>query len=34
MDLNLTGARVIVTAGASGIGLEIARAFLAEGRSG
>lgn len=31
MDLNLKGARVIVTAGASGIGLEIARAFLEEG---
>ncbi len=31
MDLNLTGTRVIVTAGASGIGLEIARAFLNEG---
>lgn len=31
MDLGLAGARVIVTAGASGIGLEIARAFAAEG---
>lgn len=31
MDLDLTGTRVIVTAGASGIGLEIARAYLQEG---
>ena len=31
MDLGLTGARVLVTAGAAGIGLEIARAFLREG---
>ncbi len=31
MDLNLTGLRVVVTAGASGIGLETARAFLEEG---
>lgn len=31
MDLNLTGHRVIVTAGASGIGLEIAKAFRDEG---
>lgn len=31
MDMGLSGARVIVTAGAGGIGLEIARAFLAEG---
>jgi NAD(P)-dependent dehydrogenase (short-subunit alcohol dehydrogenase family) len=31
MDLNLTGARVIITAGASGIGLETARAFVEEG---
>jgi NAD(P)-dependent dehydrogenase (short-subunit alcohol dehydrogenase family) len=31
MDLGLSGARVIVTAGAGGIGLEIARAFVREG---
>lgn len=31
MDLNLTGCRVIVTAGAAGIGLEVARAFIEEG---
>lgn len=31
MDLNLTGTRVIVTAGAAGIGLEVARAFIEEG---
>lgn len=31
MDLNLTGLRVIVTAGASGIGLQTARAFAEEG---
>lgn len=31
MDLKLTGLRVIVTAGASGIGLETARAFIEEG---
>lgn len=31
MDLGLKNARVLVTAGASGIGLVIARAFLAEG---
>ena len=31
MELELTGARVIVTAGAAGIGREIARAFLDEG---
>jgi len=31
MDLGITGLRVIITAGAGGIGLEIARAFLAEG---
>ncbi len=31
MDLNLKGHRVIVTAGASGIGLEIAKAFKEEG---
>ncbi|MBU2960241.1 SDR family oxidoreductase [Citreicella sp. C3M06] len=31
MDLNLTGARVIVTAGANGIGRAIVEGFLAEG---
>lgn len=31
MDMGLTGARVLVTAGAAGIGLEIARAFMREG---
>ena len=31
MNLNLTGCRVIVTAGAAGIGLEVARAFVEEG---
>jgi NAD(P)-dependent dehydrogenase (short-subunit alcohol dehydrogenase family) len=31
MDLGLTGAKVLVTAGAAGIGLEIARAFVREG---
>ena len=31
MDLNLDGCRAIVTAGAAGIGLEIARAFVEEG---
>ncbi|MCP3970889.1 MAG: SDR family oxidoreductase [Rhodobacteraceae bacterium] len=31
MDLNLTGQRVVVTGAASGIGLEIARGFAAEG---
>lgn len=31
MDLGIKGLRVIVTAGASGIGREIARAFVAEG---
>ncbi len=31
MDMGLTGARVLVTAGAGGIGLEIARAFVREG---
>lgn len=31
MDLGLKGARVLVTAGAGGIGLEIARAFVREG---
>jgi NAD(P)-dependent dehydrogenase (short-subunit alcohol dehydrogenase family) len=31
MDLDIAGLRVLVTAGAGGIGLEIARAFLREG---
>ncbi len=31
MDLGLKGTRIMITAAASGIGLEIARAFLAEG---
>jgi NAD(P)-dependent dehydrogenase (short-subunit alcohol dehydrogenase family) len=31
MDLDIAGLRVLVTAGASGIGLEIARAFVREG---
>src|SRR5438128_2074677 len=31
MDLDIQGLRVIVTAGAAGIGLEIARAFVREG---
>jgi NAD(P)-dependent dehydrogenase (short-subunit alcohol dehydrogenase family) len=31
MDMGLTGARVLVTAGAAGIGIEIARAFIREG---
>ncbi len=31
MDLELTGSRVLITAGAGGIGLEIARAFVREG---
>jgi len=31
MDLGLNGHRVVVTAGAAGIGLEIARAFVSEG---
>jgi NAD(P)-dependent dehydrogenase (short-subunit alcohol dehydrogenase family) len=31
MDLGLSGARVLVTAGAGGIGLEITRAFVREG---
>jgi NAD(P)-dependent dehydrogenase (short-subunit alcohol dehydrogenase family) len=31
MDLGIAGLRVLVTAGAGGIGLEIARAFVAEG---
>jgi NAD(P)-dependent dehydrogenase (short-subunit alcohol dehydrogenase family) len=33
MDLNIEGLRVLVTAGASGIGLEIARAYVREGAS-
>jgi NAD(P)-dependent dehydrogenase (short-subunit alcohol dehydrogenase family) len=31
MDLGVKNLRVLVTAGAAGIGLEIARAFLREG---
>ena len=31
MDLGIKGLRVLVTAGASGIGLEISRAFVREG---
>jgi len=31
VDLGIKGLRVLVTAGASGIGLEVARAFIAEG---
>ena len=31
MELGIGGLRVMVTAGASGIGLEIARAFVREG---
>ncbi|MGL4438107.1 MAG: SDR family oxidoreductase [Bosea sp. (in: a-proteobacteria)] len=31
MDMGLNGARVLITAGAAGIGLEIARAFITEG---
>ena len=31
MDLQIAGLRVLVTAGAAGIGLEIVRAFLREG---
>ncbi|MCA3648116.1 MAG: SDR family NAD(P)-dependent oxidoreductase, partial [Methylobacterium sp.] len=31
MDMGLMGARVLVTAGAGGIGLEIARSFVREG---
>ena len=34
MDLGIEGLRVLVTAGASGIGLEIACAFAAEGAGG
>ena len=33
MDLGINGLRVLVTAGANGIGLEIARAFVREGAS-
>jgi NAD(P)-dependent dehydrogenase (short-subunit alcohol dehydrogenase family) len=31
MDMGLNGARVLITAGAAGIGLEIARSFISEG---
>lgn len=31
MDMGLNGARVLITAGAAGIGLEVARAFVREG---
>lgn len=31
MDMGLNGARVLITAGAAGIGLEIARSFIGEG---
>ncbi len=31
MDMGLNGARVLITAGAAGIGLEIARGFISEG---
>jgi NAD(P)-dependent dehydrogenase (short-subunit alcohol dehydrogenase family) len=31
MDLGIQGLRVLVTAGAGGIGLEIARSFVREG---
>jgi NAD(P)-dependent dehydrogenase (short-subunit alcohol dehydrogenase family) len=31
MDMNIAGLRVLVTAGAAGIGLEVARAFVREG---
>ena len=31
MDLDIKGLRVLVTAGANGIGLAIARAFVGEG---
>jgi len=31
MELGLSGRRVLITAGAAGIGLEMARAFAAEG---
>src|SRR5687767_13840003 len=31
LDLGIKGLRVLVTAGASGIGLEVARAFVREG---
>ena len=33
MDLDIQGLRVLVTAGANGIGREIARAFIGEGAS-
>jgi NAD(P)-dependent dehydrogenase (short-subunit alcohol dehydrogenase family) len=33
MNLDIAGLRVLVTAGAAGIGLEIARTFLREGAS-
>ncbi|MEM6498424.1 MAG: 3-oxoacyl-[acyl-carrier-protein] reductase, partial [Pseudomonadota bacterium] len=31
MDLGIKGLRVLITAGASGIGLQMTRAFVAEG---
>ena len=33
MDMGLNGARIVITAGAAGIGREIARAFRGEGAS-